>query len=428
VLGIGTIVQDGAAAVIGECIIEDNTEIGLQAKGVSTTVEMAHTLIGATRPDSKDELGFGAQAEEGALLLVSHSLFLANYNAAIISDGPNTRATIYGTAVADTKADLSGNYGFGIQARNGSTLEVDSSIIRSNTNTGASALDPGTTLHLNRTQISDTLATTSSQFGRGAQIRNGATALVSYCDFRNNRDVGFVASGENTRIDMVGTVIRGTLPGQDGLFGRGINISDKASASIDRCLFQGNSEGGVVAHNKETVVDITNTIIGDTLANGSGQHGQGIVAGLGASVDAHNCLIVHNATSGVFVVGGGHGQFSNTVIRGTDQGGAGGHLAGKVFGDGAVVSEGTAEFSSCLFFGNARAGVFFNAAAGALSGSLVTRNASFGLALKESKESVVHREGGNIIGGNLMDPQVTEAVGELQVPPAPKALEEIPNR
>ncbi len=74
--------------------------------------------------------------------------------------------------------------------------------------------------------------------------------------------------------------------------------------------------------------------------------------------------------------------------------------------------------------GNGRAGLYFKNASGSISGSVITGNSSFGLAMKDSHENMSFKEAGNYIIGNAVDMparqamDVTDNPGAIPVPPS----------
>jgi hypothetical protein len=87
------------------------------------------------------------------------------------------------------------------------------------------------------------------------------------------------------------------------------------------------------------------------------------------------------------------------------------------------------DLSSTVVAANKRCGAYYYTASGGISGSAITANGFYGLALDQCASQVEWEGNGNVIFGNAtgmpleLAAQVTTSTGGMPVPPAPEMIE-----
>src|SRR5262249_19538503 len=82
-----------------------------------------------------------------------------------------------------------------------------------------------------------------------------------------NHEVGVVVSGSDATVEA--TVVRGTLPGADGMGGRGFEVDDdsftneRSNVTLRACLVEQNQEVGVAIAGSDATVEAT--VVRDTV-------------------------------------------------------------------------------------------------------------------------------------------------------------------
>ena len=151
----------------------------------------------------------------------------------------------------------------------------------------------------------------------------------------------------------------------------------------------------------------------------------------------YRSLIEYNGTAGISVAGTQTAvSVADTAVMYTKQGGVGigdENVKGQVYGDGVVGAGSSVDISSSILAGNERCGAYYYEARGTMSGSIITGNSSYGLAMESCEGDVVHEGNGNWVFGNALDVPAEEAEQiavnpkGLPVPAAP-GVSQIPER
>jgi len=162
---------------------------------------------------------------------------------------------------------------------------------------------------------------TGGYFGRGLSLSQGATAEVRRCLFDGNADIGVSLQGEGSALVMEDSVIRGTVSQPDGLFGRGANVQDGANLEARRTALLRNHDIGVGVAMEETVVTLTDVIVSGTRSRPvDGLWGRGLHAQLGAEVTILRGLFDGNREVGLSVASVGTTvSLTDVTIRQTER-------------------------------------------------------------------------------------------------------------
>ena len=434
-LGAGMMVGKGAAATVSGGLFEGNTEFGVLVFGSGAQVELSSTVVADTRPDGSGEFGRGMQVVDGATATVSSCLFEGNTEMGVAVYHPGTQVELSHTVVRDTKVNENGVVGLGMQVSDGAATVVSGCLFDDNRSEGVALFHSGTQVEMSGTVVKGTKPDENTEFGVGMSATGGAAATVVRCLFEGNTDIGVAVDDSGTQVDISGTVVRDTKPNEKGQFGRGMNVSDGATATLSGCLFEGNTQVGILGGLSGTQVELSGTVLRDTKPISGGYLGTGLAVSHGAEAGASMCLFQRNTTNGVAAFGEGTSLGLDTcAILDTDKGGmdveTGHGLEFQVFGDGILVAEGgTAEVTSTVVMGNERAGVFYHESSGEVRDSVIGMNSSYGLAMQSCEKDVKHEENGNFIFGNAfelpeeMKAQVTTEPMGMPVPEPPGVSE-----
>jgi len=364
-------------------------------------------------------------------MAVSGCLLQGNTAAGIVVTDSSTELNLSATVVRGTTQE--GEGGRGLDVGNGASAVVSDCLFESNTELGIVVGGGGTTMSLSATVVQGTLPDGEGEFGHPLQVGQGASAVVSSCLFKGNTAVGIRVGHPDTKVDLSATVVQGTMPDGQGRGGVGMQTGEGAQATGSGCLLGGNTEAGISVWDSNTRMDLSATVVKDTMPDAKGGVGVGAVVLQNASMFILDSLFVENTTGGVFVLDGGSVRLEKSAVRNTRKGGAGagGHF--QSFGDGVVSGEGMVELVATLVAGNGRSGVYFSSSSGSVSDSVIVDNEFYGLAMEECADQVEWEGKGNFILGNAtaMPPdeavEVTTSTGGMPVPPAPGMIEVAPD-
>ena len=255
--------------------------------------------------------------------------------------------------IFDSRAERSGHYGYGIEVSGASDLTAIGCIVQGNTDIGILAAGTGTTVHLEGTDVLDTLPRSDGSFGQGVHVRGGAGLTATGCTVRGNTGAGVFAGSAETAVDLTDTAILDALPDDDGL-GLGIEVADGAALTATRCTIAGSIRTGVYVEGLGTTVDLVDTSILDTSPSPGDIGGMGISVGEQAVLTATGCTVQGNTDVGVLVNGAGtRVELEDTQVLDTSSSpdGTGGRGIGAE--DGAAVTA-----TRCTLQGNTEIGVF----------------------------------------------------------------------
>ncbi len=275
-----------------------------------------------------------------------------NTGRGVVAFGAGTAVVLVDTTVRETRTDESGAFGYGIQVYGGATLSCEGCDLTDNSTIGIVASDLDTAVALADTRVQGTLTDGSGDDGYGIQVQDGATLTAGGCSLAGNATAGVAALGPGTEVALVNTVIRDTLPDEDGAYGYGVVIRGGAALSAEGCELDGNTAGGIWATEQGTEAMLTDTRVRDSLTDRNGD-GFGIHVQAGAELRAEGCDSTGNTGVGVLVSDPGTAvTLVDTRILDTQQGGDEGFGYAIQVSDGATL---TAE--GCELAGNATLGV-----------------------------------------------------------------------
>jgi hypothetical protein len=214
------------------------------------------------------------------------------------------------------------------------------------------------------TVIRNTQPNSDGIYGRGIDVTEApsgerATLTLRRSLIEQNHDIGVIVVGSDATIEA--TVVRNTQPRSDGRGGRGISIqstNERAKAMLRSSLVEQNHDVGVIVFGSDATIETT--VVHNTQPESAERAGQGIVihddpdTHERAKVTLRSSLVEQNHDFGV-AVWGSDATIEATVVRDTQQ------LSDGAFGDGiAVISLGaptTAAITSTKIEANARAGI-----------------------------------------------------------------------
>jgi hypothetical protein len=275
------------------------------------------------------------EVSSGASATVSGALLRGNHGVGLWVFDPATTLQAHDVGIVDSRASLDGSFGLGLWMERGSEVSVVRGLVEENRTIGVFAADPRTRLELLGTVIRDTLPQESDgAFGVGVQLQRGAKSVVERTLIEGNRNFGLSVFGTDTRLELRDAVVRDTLPrDSSGSFGNGLSALMGAVCVVERVHFERNQEIGIFASGPETTLHLRDAVVRDTLPQQvDGERGRGLEVRLGAVAVVERALFEQNRHYGVTASDTGTTlDLSDVLVRDT--------LAGKngVFGVGLNV-------------------------------------------------------------------------------------------
>lgn len=221
-------------------------------------------------------------------------------------DAPGYRATegevgLHGLTVTGASV------GLWVAAAVGATVEarVSDVVLRENHQMGVFVSQTGAVLRLDRSTVSGTLPDEDGLFGRGIGVESGGRLVGRELLIEGNRDRGIIAASANTSVELLDVEVRDTQPASDGTAGRGVEAVQGARLVADRVQFVGNHEMGLHLRHAGTTVELLDSDIRDTRPGPSGIGGAGILVLDGAALSAQRLRVEDNLTAGITVAAAG---------------------------------------------------------------------------------------------------------------------------
>ena len=389
--GRGLMVDTGT--VVAERVtITKSSESGATSEHAGTLT--AHSLVvRGTLPAPGGDSGYGVSVISGGNATLTASAIVDNTAVGATALGPKAKLTLDGSLVTGTQPDTEGMRGYGVELELGASIDLKGSALVGNTEAGAYAIDPSTSLTLERSIVASTRAGKGKAHGRGVVVELGASGSISQSALVGNRDITVSARSVGSSLTLDQTVIRGTAPqDSNGLHGRGAEADDGAKLTVSRSSLLDN-HGVALAGASKSVLDVRDTWIADTMADGSvGGPGRAVTVQTGAIMTLLG-VVAQRSAQIAMVAGAG----ASLTVR------------GSLVEDTTAAADGT--------FGH---GILaFDNALLVVDDVTVTKSAGAALVFASSRGNVSHaRIRGNAVGIHVQDGSTLQAVAAVPDDPA----------
>jgi hypothetical protein len=302
--GYGLLAQYAATFKVSRCLVERSHWNGITVFDKGTTVELTDLVVRDTLgTEGADEFGIGLNLQPGPAVTVNRALFEGNRASGVACMGTGAKLEATDVVVHGTLSQQSDHtMGNGLDVQDGAQAQVTRGWIESNRDVGIIVFDKGSRLDLTDVTVRDTQSEeTSKKVGRGLEVTTGATVTVTRGLVEQNRDVGIIAGGEGTTIELTEVLVRNMLSRElDLKGGDALNVQAGALGTVTRSVFHNNRYQGVMAAGAGTVLNLTDLAIRDTASterDGSG--GGGIKAQGGARIVATRVALERNRETGI---------------------------------------------------------------------------------------------------------------------------------
>ena len=302
--GVGVAVFAGARAHLQRVVIAGNREIGLWAKDVGSDLAAERlSLEGTMASRLNGRWGHGVDLADGAHMTLAAAVIEGNDSGALLVGGGDTQLIMRDVVVRDTRPQpASGRLGRGLSVADGARVEVERALYANNREAGIVARGVGTQLVLNDVVVRGTEGADGDLLdGMGLALEDGAEAEVHRAVFDSNQTAGVVVR-EGTRLTATDLVITGTRARSfDGTAGEGLYV--EGEIDLERAMVADNHEAGVLLLGGLADASLTDLTVRDTSATtGTGEHGEGLFVGAGATAAVRRASLERNRGSSVVVI------------------------------------------------------------------------------------------------------------------------------
>jgi hypothetical protein len=235
-VGMGIVDSVGATLSLTNVAVAGTRDTGLGVDSLGTTATVTASLFRDVVPFAGPTVGYGlgtgvSVVFGGKLTLTdstvaSCTLVGVEVGSACDKNYPTDcggAATLSKVVVLSTQPDAKGE-GVGLLGEDGGQITVDSSVFASNVEVGVVLTDPGTSATITGSIVRGTGVGTSTQFGYGLVVLDGATASLSGSFVRDNLGVALAFGGSSAGVDT--TMV---LHNQVGVYVTGATLEEVAT-------------------------------------------------------------------------------------------------------------------------------------------------------------------------------------------------------
>jgi len=296
--GFGVLAYSGARMGLLRVRVEDSVMGGIG--GVSNGTQITANDVLVTRAS-----GFGVLAQEDAKITLERTA-ITHVRGQSLSAREGATVTATDLMVAHTQPPGDGTGGGAITVMLGASLSLERVAITDNINAGLFASHAGTTATATEVLIARTQPLPDGRFGRGINIQDGPSLTLDRVAITENHDIGLSAIGEGATVLATDVLVARTTPPPHWTFdnvgtghGRGIYVDDGAQLTLERATIAENHEMGLWAGGADTTVVATDVLISRTQPWPNGMFGRGIDIQDGASLILERAAITDNCDVGL---------------------------------------------------------------------------------------------------------------------------------
>ncbi|HVY46867.1 MAG TPA: right-handed parallel beta-helix repeat-containing protein, partial [Minicystis sp.] len=246
----GVFSTDGATATLRDSAVYENVFEGVLVGLESAELELTDVLVEGTTSNAARQGGNGiVVAASGKATLDAVAVVGNRASGAEISDFDAEIDASNSVFEGTLPYDDDQNGGFGLQV--GGTLHLDGSVVAGNHTGGLTiayhATKPGSAV-ITKSLVTGTLAQASSGlFGRGIDVQQGASLVISDSTLFENREIGLLSNLAGSSVTATRVLVEDTLPRDaDGQYGVGLAVDAVAALHLDSVVVRGGHVAGVL--------------------------------------------------------------------------------------------------------------------------------------------------------------------------------------
>jgi hypothetical protein len=291
--------QRGTRIVLGRTVIATAGTFGARASGEGASIELSDSYV-------RDAGSYGLLAVGGAAITARRTVVERSHGMGVFVSDEGTTASLSDVVVRDTAPDDAGQDGLGVFATKGASLTMERGLVERATYGGAGAI--GATLELVGSVVRGTIPGPDTGIGFGIGGSASATLALRGVIVDGCIETG-VGVGQSSQLTGERVVVRNTVPGEGGVGGVGLTVSYGGQATVREALFEDNTLAATVV-----ISDGRLEIRDARIAAAAAIPGHGMFL-RGGMVDAERISIA-GGHGGVFVLAG-EMRLVDASVRGT---------------------------------------------------------------------------------------------------------------
>lgn len=227
--GVGIYVGAGAELRAEACTVSGNHEAGVAVLGEGARVELVATTVSDTQMFGGGEagVGVGIGVGAGADLRAEACVVTGNTEVGVSAADMGTTVELVNTTVSDTRMLDNGTRGRGINVQDGATLLAEACLVSENHEVGVYASGEDTTVELVDSTVSMTRPSQGSTMGSGIVVQEGALLVGTRLDSMDNHGPGLYSVDDGARLSCSScTVERNAFAGAIVVSGAALELTD----------------------------------------------------------------------------------------------------------------------------------------------------------------------------------------------------------
>jgi hypothetical protein len=244
-LGLGIQVQQASDIRVTRALLDGNHYAGIYASMTGTTLDLVDVSVYGTQVGENDSQpnAEGIGVVDGVTATLTRVHLEGNIITGMRVKGEGASATISDLTVVDTVGFASHNSGFGFWILAGAEATIDRALIDGNRDVGVSVEGAGTLLSMTDVTIENTRSQdVTGWWGRGLQAMQGSHTDLTRVVLAHNQELGLSALHPGTEVIGTDVVIRDTIEREcasstcEGR-GHGCGLSAQGEARVDLTSF-----------------------------------------------------------------------------------------------------------------------------------------------------------------------------------------------
>lgn len=266
---------------------------GIAAIGAGASVEVERTVIRGTRTDDRGRLGRGVALELGASAHLARVVIEGSHDGGLAATGG--AVVLEDVAIRGTMPNDAGRFGSALAAFDGATVTIDRVAIEGASESGL--LLDGVTATVRDVVVRDVASEASMENGNGIFVRGADVTIErAWIERASRAGIAVYATSDVRVTDVVVDATRAS-----GAHAIGIGVVD-STVTIERALVRDVLYAGVLGVGSATV-DARDLVVRGVGI--SGDVGDGVLAGAGASLSVERFLVEGVAVVGAHAFGAG---------------------------------------------------------------------------------------------------------------------------
>jgi len=298
--GRGVEVGLGASLDATRLRVDGSGDVALFAYGLATEVVLVESELVGTAPLEVGREVYGAQIVEGAFVSMTGGRVAENGGAGLLVDGAASLAILDGVEVSDNVSGSLDDPGGGVAVQAGADATLRGLSFERNAGLAVALRDPDSVIDGEDLVIRDTRIGPDGVGGEALYAAEG-TLRATRVEVSDGQEHAVYAR-VGARVELEELQVDGTWTDEDARYGRGVNIQEQAVATCTGCILLGSHDVGVIADGPGTSVELWDSTVSGTRNASDTRSALGVAAQDGARVSGDGLVVADTEGPGLYAV------------------------------------------------------------------------------------------------------------------------------